>query len=141
MGGENAEFHRDLKPGEGDVAGETILIVDDSPSALEYAAFALRGAGYRVETTSEIWIAHLVRELRPRLVLMDVNLGSAKSGPAVVRGLNAMAIRKEMVVLFYSSQPEEELVRLVDECKADGYIRKGCSMEELEQRVTAALGN
>ncbi len=123
------------------MAGETILIVDDSPAALEFAAFALRSAGYQVKTTSESWIAHLVRELRPRLILMDVDLGGAKSGPIVVRGLNAMEIRKQMVVLFYSSQPEDELVRLVDECKADGYLRKGCSMEELEQRVTAELGS
>ncbi|MCP4654072.1 MAG: response regulator [bacterium] len=123
------------------MAGEVILIVDRSRSALDFAAGVLSDVGYQVETTTEIWVAHLVRELvRPRLIMVDVDLDTAGSGLAVVQGLNAMAIRKEMVLLFYSSRPEEELVRLVAEYQADGYIMKGCSGEELERQVAAELG-
>ncbi len=124
------------------MTGEVILIVDRNRSALDFAAGVLADAGYQVETTTEIWVAHLVRELvRPRLIMVDVDLDTARSGLAVVQGLNAMAIRKEMVLLFYSSLPEEELVRLVAEYQADGYVMKGCSAEELEERVNAGLAS
>lgn len=121
------------------MAGEQILVVDDSVSAQQFAALALRNAGYRVETTDEIWIAHLVRQLRPRMILMEVQMGTARSGLVVVKGLNAMTIRKEMLIYFYSSQPEEELKQLVATHGADGYIMKATDMEELAQQVTAAL--
>ncbi len=121
------------------MAGETILAVDDSPSVLMFAAFALGQVGYRVETTNETWIAGLVQKLRPQLILMDVNLGTAMTGPMVVRGLNKLAIRKYMTLLLYSSLPKEQMEGLVDACQADGYIRKGCTAKELQRAVTRVL--
>lgn len=121
------------------MAGESILIVDDSPTSLALTAHVLREAGYCVETTSEFWIAALVRQLRPRLILMDVNMGPARSGLFAVEGLNGMSVRNQIVIFLYSSQPELELARFAERYKADGYIRKGCSPNHLVRQVAAAL--
>ena len=117
---------------------KTILIVDDSLVARQFAGAALQ-ADYRVELTDDMWISPLVRELRPALVLMDVNMGVGRSGTVAVEALNRMSIRRQIKVLFYSSRPEGELRDLVERFGADGYIRKGSTMAQLRHQVKAAL--
>ena len=119
-----------------------IFIVDDSPTTLQFTASVLRSAGFRVETTGNIWIAGMVREQRPELILMDVNLGLVKSGPRVVESLNRMTSARRMTRIFlYSSLNEDKLRELVGRCGADGFIRKGISPGMLVRRVKEALAS
>ena len=122
------------------MTGKNILIVDDSPTALAFAAGALQKAGYSVFTTSDIWIAHQVLQLQPQLILMDVHMGSARSGPVVVDALNRISIRERMKILFYSSRPEPELANLAVEHGADGYICKQHNPSTLVNQVSREIG-
>jgi CheY-like chemotaxis protein len=54
------------------MAGETILIVEDAPESLKFAAGVLRGEGYKVTiaSTAEQALSTL-RFLQPQLMLVD----------------------------------------------------------------------
>ena len=57
------------------MAPDPILIVDDNPANLKVARFALEGEGHQVWTASDAEEALvLLREIRPRLILMDIQL-------------------------------------------------------------------
>ena len=57
------------------MAGETILIVEDSPVSLKLAALALRAQGYKVQvaSTAEQALSSL-RSWKPDLILADIML-------------------------------------------------------------------
>ncbi len=108
-----------------------ILIVDDNKVALRAAGSALEAAGYDVVTRSEPigTTATIIRE-RPSVVLLDVNM-PALEGDDIVRAIRRCPSVRDTVVLLYSSEPADRLERLVDECKADGYICKSSETSEL----------
>jgi two-component system cell cycle response regulator DivK len=57
------------------MAPETILIVDDNPANLKVARFALESEGYEVRTAADGQeTVKVLREFRPRLILMDIQL-------------------------------------------------------------------
>lgn len=118
---------------------ELVLVVDDSPTALGFTAAVLGNAGYQVVTTSDIWIAHLVQEIRPALILMDVEMGFARSGPALVDALKRMAVTSAIRIYFHSSLPERQLADLVRKHDADGYITKGLDVATFVRKVKEAL--
>ena len=121
-------------------AGGRILIIDDEPFLLESAACVLRQAGHEVHTCEQ-WAeaAHKIRATRPDIVLLDYNM------PAL-NGDNVCSILKRTMgdvvppVFIHSSEPEDELVRIVARCGADGYIPKSAAAE-LTRRVEAELAS
>ena len=78
-------------------------------------------------------------ELKPGLILIDANLGDAKTGLELVQGLNRMEARKEMRIYLFSSADEADLLHLVKQCGADGYILKGVGATEFCDQVKRAL--
>jgi len=53
----------------------TILIVEDNPANMKLAVFVLEQAGYTVVTANDAEVGlTLARELRPNLIMMDVQL-------------------------------------------------------------------
>lgn len=106
------------------MAGETILLVEDSPVSLKLTASALRAQGYRVEvasTAEQAWSS--LRSLRPALILVDLVLPG-------MSGLELIDLIKQngqlsniMVVVLTASeiQGSEDLAR---EAGCDGYLTK-----------------
>ena len=88
--------------------------------------------------SSDIWIGSQVSQIRPALILVDVNLGRSVDGSTLVRALNQMKIREQIKVFLYSSEAEKKLAALSDECGADGYIKK-CGYDELREQLLAIL--
>lgn len=102
----------------------TIVVVDDEPFVLEATRRLLTSAGYEVHACEQ-WagIAGLVRAVDPQLILLDFNM------PAL-RGDNVCVILKKMLsdagtrIVIHSSEPESDLIEIVERCGADGYICK-----------------
>ena len=113
-----------------------ILIVDDDPTVMALAAAYLRAAEYEVRTTKDVWIASLVREYGPELVMVEVKFGEGPSGMRLVESLKAMTSLRRMKVYLWSSLPEDTLERYATSCGADGWIKKG---KLLVPRVRDAL--
>jgi len=115
-----------------------ILVVDDSATAVQFVRVAVRADGHVVEgLDSFIRLASIVVNEPPDLVLLDLSI-AAMSGATVASVVNKYAA-KRIPILIYSSRSEAELKAAASEMKASGYVRKGPSMNELRQAVSAAL--
>jgi CheY-like chemotaxis protein len=102
----------------------TILIIDDSEVVLGVAQTILEGAGYNVVTHSRATgSVALILQLKPDLVLLDVNMPSVR-GDMVARMSSATRLASDTIVLLHSTLEEPELKRLSSECGAHGYLRK-----------------
>jgi DNA-binding response OmpR family regulator len=117
----------------------TVLVVDDEPFILEATARLLRGAGYDVHTCDQ-WagVANIVRTASPQLVLLDYNMPTLK-GDNVCMILKRTMADQGLRIVIHSSEPQSDLVDIVERCGADGYICKNGPQGELLNRVAAEL--
>jgi DNA-binding NarL/FixJ family response regulator len=117
----------------------TILLVDDEPFVLSATAQLLRAAGHKVHTCEQ-WagVATTVRNEEPDLILMDYNMPALK-GDDLCQILKRNVMKDGMKIVIFSSEPEQDLVRIVASCGADGYIRKNAAGHILLQQIETAL--
>jgi two-component system, NarL family, nitrate/nitrite response regulator NarL len=100
------------------------LIIDDNPSFVEAARKLLQGQGIEVvaiAASGEEGVRS-ARELRPDVVLVDIDLG-AESGFEVVRRLAEAAPAAPRMILI-STHDEHEFIDLIDESPALGFLAK-----------------
>lgn len=98
-------------------------MVDDEPFILTATAQFLRSSGYEVHTCDQwMGVATVVRNASPDVILMDYNMPGIK-GDEMCRILKRNAAGNIRILIF-SSEPEADLVSIVGECGADGYICK-----------------
>jgi DNA-binding NarL/FixJ family response regulator len=118
-------------PGRGVTADEiTVMVVDDHPIWREGVARDLTERGIRVVATAAdadaaVRIAHATR---PRVVLMDLNLG-ATSGVQAIAGI--LARQPETRILVLSASGEHADVLEAVKAGATGYLVKSAGAEEL----------
>jgi len=117
-----------------------ILLVEDDTDLRRTLAEALRVEGFNVLTAcsaadAEAQFAHLHREGKPDLVLLDLSLPDG-DGADFLANLRA---RSGLPVIVISARHEEALrVQLLDE-GADDYLTKPFSVPELFARIRVAL--
>lgn len=122
------------------MAGNKILIVDDSITYLQFAATSLQTAGYDVVTSNSAWISGIVIKERPDLILMDVQLGSV-SGVAAVSVLRKRSFARDTCILLHSSGAHDKLAELARSCGASGCLVKDGRAESLIRSVKQALAS
>lgn len=118
------------------MAGEPILVVDDSPLNLKLARVIL-GGEYDVHLANDAEQAlEMLATMTPRLILTDVDL-PGMSGLAMVETLRNHPKRGEMIIVAlsgYSSPSDEEKARAAG---CDGYIAKPFDATRLREQVAA----
>ena len=118
-------------------APKRVLIVDDDAAVAEVLAEHLNGA-YAVDIVSNgIQALESVRQARPDLVLLDLNMPGL-SGLDVLRRLRAMDAR--LPVLIVTGTSDDGLIRETIRSGGFSYIRKPFSTKYLLHMVAAALG-
>ncbi len=116
----------------------TVLVVDDSASALEFAAMALEDEGYEVDTAINVAeMVACVQRRKPDLVLVDVNMPELQ-GHDLVPFLRDVYGIKSPVMLF-SDTEEPKLAELAQKAGADGFVRKDPDPTKLVSRVSALI--
>jgi two-component system cell cycle response regulator DivK len=109
---------------EFEMSEQRILIVDDNPVNLKLIRILLTGEGYDVHTASDAEGAiRVLRELRPRMILMDIQLPGI-DGLELTRRLKADPTTRDITILgltAYAMKGDEEKI-LAAGC--DGYIAK-----------------
>jgi len=118
------------------VSAGRILVVDDEPQIRRILRTALTGSGYEVDDArSGEQALEKVREFRPDLVLLDINMPG-------IGGLSAcQAIRADTtiaIIMLTVRNSEEDKVRALD-AGADDFVTKPFSTPELLARIRAAL--
>jgi DNA-binding response OmpR family regulator len=115
-----------------------ILVIDDSETVLEATSIVLEDAGYEViPMSSAALFAVTLNRAKPDLALIDVSM-PVVAGQLVV-GLARRHQLHPCVIALYSSQPEETLAWIAEDCGADGYVRKTSKPEELLRHVAHLL--
>jgi DNA-binding NarL/FixJ family response regulator len=101
------------------------LIVDDQPSFCEAARELLEGQGLTVVgcATSSAEALRSVRELRPEVALVDIDLGP-DSGFDLARRLAADLDGNSPRVIIVSTHDEREFVKLIESSPAVGFHAK-----------------
>jgi two-component system, NarL family, nitrate/nitrite response regulator NarL len=102
-----------------------LLIVDDSPAFLEAAQAVLENEGMTVvgvATTSDEALER-IRELRPDVALIDIDLGD-ESGFEVARRL-ASGVDPGPSLIIISSHDGEDFEDLLEASPALGFVPKG----------------
>lgn len=122
-------------------AGAKILVIDDDPELLETVGQLLEPRGFRVVLHRESFNRlNAVRQHRPDLILMDVNMPFVP-GDEITKLLQDDPELKQIPVLLFSSNDERSLRVAARECGAAGYISKsqmGWQLASIvEQRLRA----
>jgi len=120
------------------VSDGTIFIVEDNPVIADLISWRLTEMGYRVVGTAEDSTQALVRieEIRPTLVLMDINL------PGEMDGIDtAVEIIKKfsIPIVYISSILDSEIMERAKKTKPLGYIVKPFTDNQLRATIEMAL--
>jgi two-component system KDP operon response regulator KdpE len=113
-----------------------ILVVDDEPQIRRVMRTTLTGAGYEVEDarSGEEGLEKL-REFRPDLVLLDINM-PGMGGLAACRAIRVD--RGVAIIMLTVRNTEADKVEALD-AGADDFVTKPFSTPELLARIRAAL--
>lgn len=121
------------------MAGEAILIVDDSPLNLKLARILLKGQGYVIGTAKEGNEAlSMVGTFKPQLILTDVQMPGI-DGLEVVRRIKANPDTRDIIVVAltsYAMKRDEEKARSAG---CDGYISKPFESRKLLLQIRQYL--
>lgn len=118
------------------------LIVDDQPSFCEAARELLEGQGLTVVgcATSSAEALRSVRELRPEVALVDIDLG-LDSGFDLARRIAEDVDGEPPRVIIVSTHDEREFVKLIESTPAVGFLAKTeLSAERIYQLLDGAAG-
>lgn len=121
------------------MAGEAILVVDDNPINLKVIRLTLEAEGYEVRTATDAEeVLASLQSLRPRLILMDIQLPDM-DGLELTRRLKADPVMRGTMILAitaYAMKGDEQKA-LAAGC--DGYIAKPIDTRSLPGVVAARL--
>ncbi|MDX6319727.1 MAG: hypothetical protein QOD35_3127 [Nocardioidaceae bacterium] len=114
----------------------SVLVVDDSVSFLDASCALLRREGLEVlgvaSTSTEA--AGRVEELRPDVVLVDVNL-AGESGFHLARRLARADDGRDSTVILMSTQEAADLADLIAASPAAGFLAKSDLSAEAIRRI------
>ncbi len=121
------------------MAGETILVVDDSAVNLKLAAAILRSEGYRVLlATSAEQALMTLRTTVPDLALVDVQL-PGMNGLELTRAIREDFRTRELLVVMLTASTELECEQQAYEAGCDGFISKPIDTRTLGARLRSFL--
>jgi CheY-like chemotaxis protein len=135
----HADQHISCDPGS---VALRCLIVDDQLSFCEAARELLEGQGLTVVgcATSSAEALRSVRELRPEIALVDIDLGP-DSGLDLARRLAEEVDGNSPRVILVSTHDEREFVKLIESSPAVGFLAKTeLSAERIYQLLDRAAG-
>jgi len=119
----------------GQVAGETILIVDDDSALRELIGAFLQGHGYVVREAGDVPAMRVaLAGGHPDLIILDLMM-PGEDGLAALRTMGAQ--RPPIIMLSAMGSDVDRIIGL--ELGADDYLPKPCNPRELLARVRAVL--
>jgi DNA-binding response OmpR family regulator len=117
-----------------------VLVADDDPDILSLVALRLERSGYDVVAARDGEEAVTKAfERAPDIALLDVMMPRLDGYEATAR-LRAHETTRNMPVILLTARVQEADIARGIEAGADDYVKKPFSIQELRNRVQAALG-
>ena len=121
------------------MAGEPILIVDDTPVNLKLTRILLVNEGYAVMTAASAEEAlELLRSYRPRLILADIQL-PGMDGLEMTRRVKQNEATRDIAVVALTAFAMKGDERKAMDAGCDGYITKPIDTRTLGERIRQLL--
>ena len=112
-------------------APRTVVVADDEPEILKLLTTVLMKHGFRTfQATSGGEALSLIRELLPRVVVMDILMPQI-DGVDICKTMRADAEMLDIPVVFVSALNEQELHKVADDAGATDYLQKPLNLSEL----------
>lgn len=112
-----------------------VVVVDDSALVAEQVCDGLRADGCEARSANDIEsTVRLVRDLRPHVVLVDVNMPGLSLGELCARTREA-AGATPIAICLLSGEPEAALTSHAREVGADGYVSKVAGLPTVVAQV------
>jgi len=104
---------------------QLILVIDDSPVALEVARDSLEENGFEVRTASNVQEARecVFGNPQPNLILLDIMMPDIEGDKLCAR-LKEDERTKHIPVIIISTKEKDELEKRAADAGADGYLQK-----------------
>lgn len=116
-----------------------ILVAEDEPAILESLNFILERSGWTVDSVRDGEAAlDAIRQRKPRLLLLDIMLPK-RSGLDVLKTIRADPALRHIPVLVLTARGQQHDRQLALELKADSFVTKPYSNEEVLQEVRRLL--
>ena len=113
-----------------------VVVVDDSPLVADEVGAHLRADGWEVEAAADDDAAErLVRDWRPQVLLLDVNMPGAPLAELCARA--RAAATGGLAICLLSGASDDELTRQARAVGADGWVSKVAGMGVVVDRVRA----
>src|SRR5437016_2004131 len=121
------------------MAGEPILIVDDTPVNLKLTRILLLNEGYKVLTAASAEEAlELLRNYRPQLILADIQLPGI-DGLEMTRRIKQNPATGDITVVALTAFAMKGDEQRAMDAGCDGYITKPIDTRTLGQRIRVLL--
>ncbi|HEY3999656.1 MAG TPA: response regulator, partial [Candidatus Xenobia bacterium] len=115
-----------------------VLLVEDNAAIVKLVGDLLTVSGYEVSATCDAdTVLRTVRDWRPAVVLMDVNLPGSTNGLALTRAIKRLDESPSILVFTASALPEDEERAMA--AGADGFLSKPIRMADLLARIRSYL--
>lgn len=120
------------------MSDETIFIVEDNQVIADLISWRLSEMGYQIAGTAEDSTEALARieEIRPALVLMDINLPGEMDG---IETASEIIRRFDIPIVYISSVLDADVMERAKKTKPRGYIVKPFTDNQLRATVAMAL--
>ncbi|MEP2772752.1 MAG: response regulator [Fulvivirga sp.] len=116
-----------------------ILVIDDTLKLLEELRDLLVMEGYEVVTATDAYVGmSMVAKENPDLIITDLNMPEMH-GFDLITKLKSLRISEHIPIIVLSGDEGDEIVRRAFNLKADLFIKKPSSADELLTSVERAL--
>ncbi|RXK00239.1 signal transduction protein [Arcobacter sp. CECT 8986] len=116
----------------------SILIVEDETVLAIGMEYSLQNMGYNIsgiESSAQNAINH-VRQNRPDIIIMDINLKGDVSGTTAAKQIWQYY---KVPIIFLTSYSDEKTIKKAIECEPYGYLLKPCKDDELNIAIQVAI--
>ena len=114
-------------------AGKKVLHVDDDEATLRLVARHLEGSGFTVVSTTSPFIAPIINEERPDIIVIDVDMPML-SGDRIVSIIRGNEF-STLPVIFFSSKPDHLLAGLASKMQPASFVSKNRGLPALVQKI------
>ncbi len=113
-----------------------VFIVDDDTSLVQLLRIALESRGYEVEASASVeQLKSNVLRFRPNVLLLDVYLGSQKTGLELLSDIKKDKTMKNVPVIVMTSFPSSAMAVQAIKSQAEDYFEKPLDFERLLKRI------